>query len=153
MASGIEIPGSRVKLRNELAVFLLALATLGIYYLFWYYATNRELADYGAATGTQDRLGTSPGKSLLAVTVGGLLIVPPFVSEFRYFKRIKSAQEVAGMDHTISHVTGFVLYLIAVIFLPIEIAYAQHHLNRLWRHVASEQDKHDLGMRAEPAKV
>ena len=120
-------------------MFLLILVTLGMYYLVWYYKTNRELADYG--------VGDSPGMSLLAITLGGFLIVPPFVSEWRYFRRIGEAQQRAGLDHRISHVTGFVLYLIALFLLPFEAVYAQHHLNRLWRHVGDEARKADLGLR------
>jgi hypothetical protein len=39
------------------------------------------------------------------------------------------------------------LYLVALFLLPFEIPYAQHHLNRLWQHVAGERDKTAAGMR------
>ena len=139
MAESLQLDGVNAKLRHPWAVFLLVLVTLGIYYLVWYYKTNRELAEYG--------VGDSPGLSLLAVTLGGLLVVPPFVSEWRYYRRIGEAQARAGMEHRISHVTGFLLYLIALILLPFETVYAQHHLNRLWRHLAEEARKTELGMR------
>jgi Domain of unknown function (DUF4234) len=139
VAEVVRVDGVSAKLRRPWGVFLLVLVTLGIYYLVWYYKTNRELADYG--------IGDSPGLSLLAITLGGLLIVPPFVSEWRYYRRISQAQARAGMDHRISHVTGFVLYLIALIVLPFETVYAQHHLNRLWRHLVEEARKAELGMR------
>jgi formate hydrogenlyase subunit 3/multisubunit Na+/H+ antiporter MnhD subunit len=84
---------------------------------------------------------------LVLVTLGGFLIVPLFVSEWRYYRRIGEAQAQAGMDHRISHVTGFVLYLIALILLPFETVYARHHLNRLWRHLVEEAQKAELGMR------
>ena len=35
------------KVRNLWIVLLLLVVTLGIYYLYWYYAINRELRDYG----------------------------------------------------------------------------------------------------------
>jgi uncharacterized protein DUF4234 len=139
VAEAVQVDGASVKLRRPWGVFLLIIVTLGIYYLFWYYKTNRELADYG--------IGDSPGLSVLAITLGGLLIVPPFVSEWRFFKRIGEAQARAGLEHRISHVTGFLLYLVAVIFLPFEAVYGQHHLNRLWRHLREESEKSDLGMR------
>ena len=139
MAESLQLDGASVKIRRPWGVFLLAIVTLGIYYLVWYYKTNRELAGYG--------VGDSPGLSLVAITLGGFLIIPPFVSEWRYYRRIGEAQARAGMEHRISHVTGFVLYLLALILLPFEAVYAQHHLNRLWRHRAEEAQKAELGMR------
>ena len=139
MAEVVPVGGGSAKLRHPWVVFLLVLVTLGIYYLVWYYKTNRELADYG--------VGDSPGLSLVAITLGGFLVVPPFVSEWRYYRRIGEAQARARMDHRISHVTGFVLYLIALVLLPFEAVYAQHHLNRLWRHLVEEAQKAELGMR------
>ena len=146
MADRVEVRGTQVKLRSPWGAFFLSLVTLGIYYLVLYYRTNKELRD---AAG----MDVSPGVALLAITLGGFLIVPPFVSEWRYFKRIKEAEERAGVEHTISHVTGFALYLFGLILLPFEIPYAQHHLNRLWRHERDEAAKAEAGMRGEPAQV
>jgi hypothetical protein len=143
VAEAATIRGANVKIRRPWGTFFLVIVTLGIYYLVWYYKTNRELRDYG--------IEVSPGVALLAITLGGLLIIPPFVSVWRFFKRIREAQLRADLDRPISHVTGFVLYLIALIFLPFEAVYAQHHLNRLWRHELEEESKVRLGMRGEPA--
>ena len=73
MAEAATIRGANVKIRRPWGVFFLVLVTLGIYYLVWYYKTNRELHDYG--------IEVEPVVSLLAITLGGLLIIPPFVSE------------------------------------------------------------------------
>ena len=142
MAETVTVRDARVKIRRRWGVFFLILVTFGIYYFVWYYKTNRELRDVGIAV--------NPWISLLAITLGGLLIVPPFVSTWRFFKRIARAQEIAGLDHRVSHVTGFLLYLIALILLPFEAVYAQHHLNRLWRHELGEAEKIRLGMRGQP---
>ena len=80
----------------------------------------------------------------LAITLGGILIVPPLVSEWRFFKRIGRAQELVGLDHRISHVTGFLLVLLAYVLLPFEIAYGQHHLNRLWEQAAAQLERQRL---------
>ena len=47
----------------------LSFFTIFIYFFFWWYFVNREMKDLGEAHGT-DELGDSPGKSLLAVTLG-----------------------------------------------------------------------------------
>ena len=148
MAESVAVRGLQVKIRRPWVAFLLAIVTLGIYYLYWYYVLNRDLNDYG------DRLeqGENPlrvraGIALLAITIGALLIIPPFVSVWRTMGRIKRAQERAGVEDRINHVLGFVLFLIALIFFPIEIPYAQSHVNKVWRREADEGAKRELGMR------
>jgi Domain of unknown function (DUF4234) len=144
LAEAIAIRGKEVKIRRPWGAFLLAVITLGIYYLVCYSKTNRELRDAGG-------IEVSPGVALLAISLGGILIVPPFVSQWRFYKRIRQAQDAAGVDHPISHVTGFALFLVAVVLLPFEVPYAQHHLNRLWRHLQQEDLKYQSGMRGVPA--
>ena len=72
--------GATAKIRNPWLVALFSLITIGIYYLFWYYFVNREMADYGEANKID--IGLSPGMSVVAITIGSLIIVPPFVSIF-----------------------------------------------------------------------
>lgn len=146
MAETVTIHGKPAKLRRPWVVFILSLVTLGIYYLVWYYKTNRELRDVAG-------IDVSPGVATLAISLGTFLVIPPFVSTWRYFKRIRRAQDAAGVDHPISHVTGFVLFLIALVFLPVELPYAQYHLNRLWRHHLDEETKRRSGMRGEAART
>jgi hypothetical protein len=145
VARTASVRGAIVRIRHPWGVFVLTIVTLGIYYLYWYYATNRELRDYG--------IPVRPSLSLLAITVGGLLLVPPFVSEWRYFVRIGRAQERAGLQERINHAVGFGLFLLALIFLPFEAVYAQHHLNRVWQLELEEEEKRRLGMRGQPART
>ena len=134
MAETVAIRGNNAKIRRPWAVFVLSLVTFGIYYIVCYYKVNREQRDIA-------KIDVSPGVALLAITLGALIIVPPFVSMWRFFKRIRSAQEAAGVEQPISHVMGFVLYLVAVFFLPVETWYAQYHLNRLWQHELDEEGR------------
>jgi hypothetical protein len=128
--------------------FFLALITLGLYYLYWYYVSNRDLNDYGQRLEQPTNpLQVSAGMATLAISVGGLLIIPPFVSQWRFYRRIRKAQELANLDPQINHVVGFVLFLIALVLLPFEIPYAQGHLNRLWEHEAGETEKTAQGLR------
>jgi hypothetical protein len=126
MAEQLSVGTTTVKIRNPFLVFVWCLVTLGIYYVVWYYKINRELRD---ACGIQ----VSPVVSLLAVSVGWIVIVPPFVSWYRTFERIRQAQRQAGVTSEASPVLGFILFVIAVFFLPIEVIYAQDELNKVWR--------------------
>ena len=135
MAEVVRIRGTtaEAKIRHPLAVFGLVFLTLGIYYFVWYYKVNRELRDLGRATGEEERLGRSPFTSLVAITVGWLIIVPPFVSFYRTFRRVEAAQELSGTRDRVNVWLGFALYIVGVVLLPVEVIYAQSELNRVWR--------------------
>jgi hypothetical protein len=126
VAEEVQVRGTTVKIRNPLLVFVWSLVTLGIYYVVWYYKVNRELRDACGVT-------VNPLVAVLAVTIGWILIVPPFVSWYRTFTRIVEAQRNAGLTHEASPILGFILYVIAVFILPVELIYAQDELNKLWR--------------------
>jgi len=148
VARTVEVRGLSIKLRRPWICFLLALITFGIYYLYWYYVSNRDLNDYGERRDEPSNpLAVSAGVATLAISLGGLLIIPPFVSQWRFYRRIRKAQQLANLDPQINHVAGFVLFLVALFLLPFEIPYAQSHLDRLWEHEAGESEKADLGMR------
>src|SRR4029079_13772052 len=100
MAPELRIGSTPVKTRSPLAVFLLSLVTLGIYYCVWYYKINRELRDAA-------RIDVSPFVALVAITVGWLVIVPPFVSWYRTFERIQQAQRGAGPASGAKAALGF----------------------------------------------
>jgi hypothetical protein len=126
VAEQVQVRGTTVKIRNPFLVFLWSLVTLGIYYVVWYYKINRELRD---ASG----IDVSPGVALLAVTLGWIVIVPPFVSWYRTFQRIVQAQRGAGLTQEASPILGFILFVVAVFLVPVEVVYAQDELNKLWR--------------------
>jgi len=136
LAETVRINGTAAtaKIRNPIIAFLLVFVTLGIYYLVWYYKINRELRDLGRTTGQEQRLGRSPFTSLMAISVGWLILVPPFVSMYRTLRRIEAAQGISGSaGEPLNMWLGYVLYLVGVFTLPIEVIYAQSELNRLWR--------------------
>jgi Domain of unknown function (DUF4234) len=74
-----------VKARSPLAIILLYVVTIGLYFLFWFYRVNKE-----AALIANDRR-ARPGVSLLAVTLGALLIIPPFRSMYTTAQRVGAA--------------------------------------------------------------
>jgi hypothetical protein len=130
MAEVVPIAGTQAtaKIRNIIAVPVLAIITVGIYFFFWWYFIHRELRDYGRAKGT-DELGTSPGTSLLAVTLGALIIVPAIVSIYRAFHRVTAAQRLTGVDP----LNGWIGLLLFIVFSPAYYAYVQSGLNSVWR--------------------
>lgn len=147
MAKTVRVRRTEVKVRSPWGVFGLTLVTLGLYFFFWYYRINRELNAFGRTFSASNPLRVSPGLALLAMTLGGLLIIPPFVSSYRTFKRIRRAQELAGVPDPISAGLAFALFLIGLVLFPVEMVYAQKHLNRVWEHVLAEEEKLFMGLR------
>lgn len=134
MAEEVRIAGTgqAAKLRSPIGVAALSLVTVGIYGLIWYFKVNSELVDFGQSRSTQE-LGDSPTVSLLALFPGGLLIVPPIVSFFKFGKRLNRAQEMTGERIGFNPVIGVILWLI---FFPIAIFLAQGSLNHVWQNQA-----------------
>ena len=133
---------AEAKLRRPWGVFALSIVTFGLYHLYWYYQANRELRDYG--------FGTKLFRSLLAQFPGALLIVPPFVSWWRFFGRLQEAQSRAGCARRVDHTTGIFLYLIAFFLLPFELVYAQRHLNALWQQLPAAPPADEAFINAAP---
>jgi hypothetical protein len=119
--------GSTAKTRDPLGVALLTLVTLGVYFFVWYYKVNREMSELGRARGT-DELGDSPGTSLLAVTLGALIIVPAIVSLYNTFQRTQAAARL-GRVEPLNGWIALILYLLLAIGFP---AYLQSGLNKVW---------------------
>jgi hypothetical protein len=130
MATTVQITeqGQTAKVRNPWAVLLFTVITLGIYYLVWYYKINREMSDWGSQNNVD--IGTSPGLSLIAVTLGAFLIIPPFVSIWGTGKRMQLTQRAANVNGG-NGLLWFVLHLIPVVslFAPV---YMQTELNKAW---------------------
>jgi hypothetical protein len=134
MAEEVAIAGteSRAKLRNPLGVVGLSIITIGIYYIFWWYFINREMRDFGRARNTD--LGQSPGNSVLALTLGALIIVPALVTLWRTSDRIQRSQEVAGVERP---AIGPIIFILLLLIGPVGVWYAQYELNKAWTAQAS----------------
>lgn len=132
-----------MKVRSPVWVVVWAVVTLGIYGAYWWYQVNREMRDLGRARQRHD-LGDSPGTSLLAVTLGALVIVPPFVSLWKGCERVQRAQEIAGLEDR-DRLNGWIAGLLlatgfAFLFVPLVIAYVQSELNKVWMTEAITDD-------------
>ncbi|MFL5798891.1 MAG: DUF4234 domain-containing protein [Actinomycetota bacterium] len=130
MAEIVRIGDREFKKRGPIAVWLLSLVTIGIYFYVWYYKINKEARDYlGDDT-------IKPGISVLAVLLGWiLLLIPPIVSILNTGKRIRRMQEHAGLQDTISPGVGLLLFFVARLDSP----YQQEHLNRIWNRYLAAQ--------------
>ena len=149
MAEEVQIAGTpaRAKIRSPWAAALLPIITLSIYYFVWYYKINREMRDLGQARNT-DELGDSPGTSLLAVTLGALILVPAIVSAVHTAQRIQKAQHLVGIQQLLSGWLSLVLY---VLITPAFWAYQQAELNKVWR-TSGEPPRVETG-EATPADI
>ena len=135
MAQEIQIAGAgtTAKTRNPIAVAVLAVVTLGVYLVCWWYFINRELADLGRAKGTTE-LGDSPAKSTLALFPGALLIVPAIWTTVTTFQRVQAAQRLNGQ----AQINGWLGVVLYIVISPVLYAYMQSGLNSVWKSQASE---------------
>lgn len=128
MADNVQIAGSGETgvIRNPLGVIGLTLITLGIYGIVWYYKINKEMAAIGQAKGSEEA-GTDPMKSVLAITVGALVIVPAIMSLFGTWKRLNATERLVGLEPGMAAGTGFVLSLLLG---PVGTYFLQSNLNK-----------------------
>jgi hypothetical protein len=123
MATTVSIEGQSYVRRNPLGVIGLTLITLGIYWFYWHYVVNDEARRY-----LRDE-SIRPGVALLAVTLGALAIVPPFISIYHTGERVLRMERRAEVTNQISSALYLLLHFVVGMF---GAAYAQEHLNRVW---------------------
>jgi hypothetical protein len=128
---GDGMTGRAGKTRNIWLTWLIwPLITLGIYHLVWYYKINREARDF------DENIDVKPELSLLAVLIGWIIIIPPFVSIYRTGERIGQMQEDAGMERSCNGWIGLVL----VFFASLYSLYYQYELNRIWARLGNPEE-------------
>jgi heme/copper-type cytochrome/quinol oxidase subunit 2 len=123
--------GRAGKTRNPILVWLVwPLITLGVYFFVWWYKINREAGDF------DERIEANPTVSLLAMLIGWIIIVPPFVSAYTTGERIGQMQEAAGMERTCNGLLGLVLSF----FFNLEALYYQLELNKIWARLGFPEE-------------
>jgi hypothetical protein len=123
MARTVVIGNETFKRRNLVGVWLgLPLITFGIYHLVWYYKVNNEARRFLRDDSIK------PGISLLAITLGAFLIIPPFISVYQTGVRIQRMQERAALA---SRIEPIIALLLTFVF-GLHTLYIQSHLNQIW---------------------
>ena len=123
MAETVSIGGQQYLKRNPLGVLGLTLITLGIYFFFWYYKINDELRRF------ENDETINPGRSLMAMIFGWLVIVPPFIAMYNTAKHVQKVEERLAIQPELQPALTIVFMLLISI---VNGLYIQEHLNRIW---------------------
>jgi hypothetical protein len=118
---------------------------LGIYLVVWWAKVNRELRDYGHATGND--LGQNPTASWLALFPGSFIVVPALVSFWRGTERVQQAARLTGVEPP----NGWIALVLYLVIAPAFFAYLQVSLNKVWQAQSGQMPGAVLG--AAPAGV
>jgi hypothetical protein len=97
MAAQLTLTGSeyRVKLRRPWTVAVLSVVTLGVYTIVWYYQINREMRDFGSSRGDFELARSRPWRSVIAITIGGVVVVPTLASYLGVVDRLRAVERMA----------------------------------------------------------
>jgi hypothetical protein len=128
MADELQIGTGSIKRRDPWGTFFLGIVTLKIYHFVWYYMINREIRDHSG-----DDVKVDPLLSVLAVTVGWLIIVPPLVSMYRTADRVRQVQKATGAQDLIEPWVALLIGLITFgNLLNFYLPYVQTQINSAW---------------------
>lgn len=146
--------GARAKVRDEGLVLLWTVLTLTIYNYVWYYKINREMRDFGRSHGDERLANSNPVLSILAVTLGALVIVPAIVSywkttgRIRHMQRLCNAEETSGWLIGVCYALGFFIGITMLVIPP----YVQSGLNKVWSlYPPAEGSEVDISAAPAPA--
>jgi membrane-associated phospholipid phosphatase len=113
--------GALPRHRNPYRVAAFGLLTLGLYWVWWVYAVNRELRAFDA------RIGGRPAVAAAALVLGAPFGVPQFLAIERTGQRIERAQAAAGLPRTCDPPTGVLMWLC----FGVGVMYLQDELNKV----------------------
>ena len=113
----------RLMLQDDpVKVWLLSLFTCGIYGWIWYYRLCKELGEW-----SQGQIETDPTTSILAVTLGSCVIVPPWISWAGTLGRVRQAQQMVGLQPT----AEFLPWLLYMFLASYGYKWLQDQLNEI----------------------
>jgi hypothetical protein len=126
-----EVDGATVKIRDPWRVGILALVTLGIYGIVWFYLVNAELQRWAKAHGAPG-VGANP----ILVTIGYLIPVVNLAVWLWTLARIRRAQvESAGRPSMSwgSTIVAAIVGLVPLAGVVIWHEHVQHNVNLIWQ--------------------
>ena len=100
-----------IKRRNMAMQVVLAIITLGIYTIYWFYVTSKEMIEY-------KNLGESPG-------LWTVLYLIPFVQLYAYYKQGEAVEAL-----TDGSINKWILFVLWVVFGPAAWFVTQLELNK-----------------------
>jgi pSer/pThr/pTyr-binding forkhead associated (FHA) protein len=101
MVPGGYTAASPLKTRESVVEWLLC-AFVPFYSLFWIHRASKEMQSWSGG-----RIDYSAGATISALTIGAMILVPPFVAIFSFGGRVRRAQELAGIQPTASGIGFF----------------------------------------------
>jgi hypothetical protein len=113
--------GIQMKRRRPAGVWLLTLATLGVYGLFYWYKIHSELREFDR------RRHLSPVFELMSIFLLAWTIILPFMSIGSLAQKIRIAQSTAGLPQSCSGTRGILLALL----FGTHVIYYQRKLNEI----------------------
>ena len=123
MAETITIEGRPYLKRNPLGVLGLSFVTLGIYFFYWYWKVNDELSTF------EHDDSISPTRSLVAITLGWVVFVPPFIAMYNTAKPVQNDERrLQSQPELEPAITIALLVLVSIV----NGLYIQDHVNRIW---------------------
>ena len=103
---GPMVPGgyaatSPLKTHESVVEWLLCIF-VPFYSLFWIHRASKEMQGWSGG-----RIDYSAGATISALTIGAMILVPPFVAILSFAGRVRRAQEIAGIQPTASGIGFF----------------------------------------------
>jgi hypothetical protein len=149
MAHDVTLEGRPYRVRHPIGVIALGIVTLGLFFLYWYYRANDDVRMYtrdysirpfvsvlavlaGQMLGPVALAGVIWADAPLAVTavlLFALALVGMLLSYLHTMRRIRGAQERAGVEQPASVGLGFVFFALMPM---VGSGYAQAALNGAW---------------------
>ena len=163
MATDLTIDGRTYRIVRPIAVFVLSVVTLGLYWLYWYYRANDDIRMYLRNYSIRPLVATLAIVGLflaaplvvLAVlaevwwllAVAAVLVLVGWTGFLHTARRVVMAQEQAGAEPS-SAGLALLLYIVATF---VGGSYLQAGLNRTWKGAAAaERERLAAGSAAAP---
>jgi hypothetical protein len=160
MAHDVTLEGRPYRVRHPIGVIVLGMVTLGLFFLYWYYRANDDVRMYVRDYSIRPLVSTLAvlaalilAPIALAAAIWGeaplivatallflLAVVGMLTSYLHTMRRVRRAQERAGVEAPVSVGLGFVLFALMPM---VGSGYAQAALNAAWTAPAADRSRRE----------